>query len=189
VQKIFEKRDECMSNQPITIREYLTEVETYKYSTEYFDTMKVIGELKLMDIFTDASEYIAENRGLSIKLSDTLITEASCSDIISKLNDGYREKSGVIRKTILTRAKKSWGAINTFLSQASMITHDKQDARLVQLCGKLRGIDTTTISKLLNDKNYVLKLDDILRRWSSHVSEKNKYSNKHLYKIRVLRWV
>ena len=97
-------------NDNITFREFIKESAAFKCSKEYFDIVKEVSEIKLLDIYIDANKLIVENSELGIEIVNgvtDLLLESTGKETVEEAAPSKRS-IGEMTKALL---KKLWDAM------------------------------------------------------------------------------
>jgi len=104
-----------MSNEEMTLAEYVVESENYFYSKEYFELVRECGELNLMAIYAEGTDYLAENADtLSSEAMDMLLVEAGDEDKKTEVFNAGENKGKGLLKRIVGIIKTAFNAVKGF---------------------------------------------------------------------------
>lgn len=140
----------------LSIREFITESETYPYSKSFFDLLKLESEVTLMERFLGIHDYVKEaGEGLSKIVETGYLMESVTDDTLAGMEKTYQEKATLLYESVGKRFDQIIAAIKAFfrsLMAKFRSTQKKCEEALTLLKGKtLTDDDRSAIKSIVDD--------------------------------------
>ena len=152
--------DRIRETDDITADQFVVHTEIYTYSKNHFEAMKELGELALLELYNNISDY-SDNLNLSESESHMFIIEAANEGIKETFKSKFAQKVKNAQSTTSSLSTKLWHGYSVYLTNINNVIKVQQEQQIKTLlqsinrAGKitLNEQQVATIEKELYKKN------------------------------------